>query len=142
MIDHIHVVNELVQKVMEYHLPLYMAFVDYKKAFDLVENYYVWQALKRQQVPMPIISVLKKIYNEAKSTFCIGNTSIERRIDELITASSTIGLKVNVKKTKTMTNFPGTASLSFSGEPIEEVNEFVYLGQLVSFPRDHYTEIK
>ena len=67
---------------------------------------------------------------------------LQRRIDELVAASSTVGLKVNVKKTKTMTNFPGTASLSISGEPIEEVNEFVYLGQLVSLPRDHYTEIK
>uniref|UniRef100_A0A914XTB0 Reverse transcriptase domain-containing protein n=1 Tax=Plectus sambesii TaxID=2011161 RepID=A0A914XTB0_9BILA len=48
---------------------------------------------------------------------------LQRRIDELVTASSTVELKVNVKKTKTMTNFPGTASLSISGEPIEEVNE-------------------
>uniref|UniRef100_A0A914XM98 Reverse transcriptase domain-containing protein n=1 Tax=Plectus sambesii TaxID=2011161 RepID=A0A914XM98_9BILA len=76
-IDHIHVNKELVQKVTEYRLPLYMAFVDYEKAFDLVENCYVWRALKRQQVPMPIISVLKKIYDKAKSTFCIGNTSID-----------------------------------------------------------------
>uniref|UniRef100_A0A914USY6 Reverse transcriptase domain-containing protein n=1 Tax=Plectus sambesii TaxID=2011161 RepID=A0A914USY6_9BILA len=76
-IDHIHVVNKLIQKVMEYRLPLYMALVNYKKAFDLVENYYVWRALKHQQVPMPIISVLKKIYNKAKSTFCISDTSVE-----------------------------------------------------------------
>uniref|UniRef100_A0A914UUZ6 Reverse transcriptase domain-containing protein n=1 Tax=Plectus sambesii TaxID=2011161 RepID=A0A914UUZ6_9BILA len=67
---------------------------------------------------------------------------LQRRIEELVTASSTIGLKVNIKKTKTMMNFPGTAALSISGQPIEEVNEFIYLVQLVSFPCDHYKEIK
>uniref|UniRef100_A0A914W3X0 Reverse transcriptase domain-containing protein n=1 Tax=Plectus sambesii TaxID=2011161 RepID=A0A914W3X0_9BILA len=138
-----------------------MAFFDYKKVFNLVENYYIWQALKHQQVPMPIISVLKKIYDNAKLTFCIGDTSVKHlifandivifshspkqlqcRIDELITASSIVGLKVNVKKTKIMMNFPGTALLSISSKPFEEVNEFVYLGLLVSFPRDHYSEMK
>uniref|UniRef100_A0A914W866 Reverse transcriptase domain-containing protein n=1 Tax=Plectus sambesii TaxID=2011161 RepID=A0A914W866_9BILA len=41
-IDHIHIINKPIQKVTEYRLPLYMAFVNYEKVFNLVENCYVW----------------------------------------------------------------------------------------------------
>lgn len=38
-IEHIHTVKELIQKSIEYNLPLAIAFVDYEKAFDTVEHW-------------------------------------------------------------------------------------------------------
>jgi Reverse transcriptase (RNA-dependent DNA polymerase). len=37
--DHIQTINQVIEKVQEFNLPLYMAFVDYSKAFDSVEHY-------------------------------------------------------------------------------------------------------
>ena len=36
--DHIHVVNQLKEKCREYNIPLCIAFINYKKAFDSVEQ--------------------------------------------------------------------------------------------------------
>ena len=54
-IDHLQTVNELVEKTTEYHLPLIMVFVDYEKAFDSVENSFVWHALRRQGAPEKVV---------------------------------------------------------------------------------------
>ncbi|KIH63093.1 hypothetical protein ANCDUO_06612 [Ancylostoma duodenale] len=37
-IDHLHAINELMERCSEYQIPLFIAFVDYEKAFDTVEN--------------------------------------------------------------------------------------------------------
>lgn len=34
--DHLHTVRQIMEKTMEYKLPLYLAFIDYEKAFDSV----------------------------------------------------------------------------------------------------------
>lgn len=38
LIDHIHTISHVIEKCMEYNQPLYMAFIDYEKAFDLIET--------------------------------------------------------------------------------------------------------
>ena len=37
-IDHLQAVKQIIEKSEEYNLPLYLAFVDYKKAFDTVKH--------------------------------------------------------------------------------------------------------
>ncbi len=49
-IDHIHVINQIVEKSAQYSLPLCMAFIDYEKAFDSVKSSAVMQALMQQLV--------------------------------------------------------------------------------------------
>ncbi|XP_045775107.1 uncharacterized protein LOC123874008 [Maniola jurtina] len=39
--------QQLVEKVQEYKQPLYIAFIDFTKAFDSIEHCYLWQALER-----------------------------------------------------------------------------------------------
>lgn len=36
-IDHIHVINQIIEKSAEYNKPFYMSFIDNKKAFDSVQ---------------------------------------------------------------------------------------------------------
>lgn len=205
-IDHVFVINELIEKTTEYNLPLFMVFIDYEKAFDSVEIAAVWQALKRQNVPSNIITILKAIYQTAKSTIHVGADSVNvniqkgvrqgdtisprlftaclsevfnsvdwqhkginvdgrylshlafaddvvvlshnydqlrQMITELTAASLQVGLKINVKKTKLLANRSfDHAPLKIDGETIEEVTEFIYLGQLISYPRDHSREIR
>ena len=49
-IDHIHVVNQLIERCREFHYPLVLTFVDYEKAFDSVETNAVLQVVLEQGV--------------------------------------------------------------------------------------------
>uniref|UniRef100_A0A914UTX3 Endonuclease-reverse transcriptase n=1 Tax=Plectus sambesii TaxID=2011161 RepID=A0A914UTX3_9BILA len=64
-------------------------------------------------------------------------------VKELAAASSQVGLRINIKKTKLLANCSsGHTPIKICGEEIEKVDDFVYLGQLISFPRDHMREIR
>ena len=49
-IDHLHAVNQLIEKCAEYKIPLVVGLVDYNKAFDSVEIPDVIKALQEQGV--------------------------------------------------------------------------------------------
>ncbi|EYC18843.1 hypothetical protein Y032_0026g1397 [Ancylostoma ceylanicum] len=65
-VDHIHVINQLIEKSHEYKFPLYMAFVDFSKAFDSVEYDAIWKSLMCQGVHPKIIRLLSNIYASAE----------------------------------------------------------------------------
>lgn len=44
-IDHLQTINQILEKHKEYNMPLYMCFVDYKKAFDSLEHPYIFSHL-------------------------------------------------------------------------------------------------
>ncbi|CAD6196600.1 unnamed protein product [Caenorhabditis auriculariae] len=60
------VVTEMIQKSQEYKFPLYLMFVDYKKAFESVEFGSLWTALSEFGVHSKIVMTLKNIYEEAE----------------------------------------------------------------------------
>ena len=66
-IDHLHAVNQLIEKCAEYKIPLVVGLVDYNKAFDSVEIPDVIEALQEQGVDPVYVNVLKHIYKQAKS---------------------------------------------------------------------------
>ncbi|CAG4960420.1 unnamed protein product [Colias eurytheme] len=45
-LDHIQVVDQVIEKFTEFNKPLYLAFVDYKKAFDTIIHESIWESLK------------------------------------------------------------------------------------------------
>uniref|UniRef100_A0A3P9HQC6 Reverse transcriptase domain-containing protein n=1 Tax=Oryzias latipes TaxID=8090 RepID=A0A3P9HQC6_ORYLA len=47
-IDHLQSVVQILEKTNEYKKPIYMAFVDYEKAFDFILHKAVFEALKQQ----------------------------------------------------------------------------------------------
>lgn len=48
--DHLHTVNQIIEKADEYKTPLVMEFVDYRKTFDSVETAAVRSTLQNQGV--------------------------------------------------------------------------------------------
>lgn len=60
--DHLHTMQQLIEKTNEYKLPLFIAFIDFQKAFDSINHQYVWQALLKDGVDMRYINTIKKIY--------------------------------------------------------------------------------
>ncbi|GBP28564.1 Retrovirus-related Pol polyprotein from type-2 retrotransposable element R2DM; Endonuclease [Eumeta japonica] len=83
-IDHIHTVKQIVEKYNEYNKPLYMAFIDYTKAFDRISHEEIWDSLKNQGIPTVYIKIIKSIYAKSKARIkleSLGETfKIERRV--------------------------------------------------------------
>ena len=50
------------EKAHEWQTPVWMAVLDYRKAFDTVEHDSLWSALKNQGVPDGYIRILSSLY--------------------------------------------------------------------------------
>ncbi|KAL0839312.1 hypothetical protein ABMA28_016056 [Loxostege sticticalis] len=64
-IDHILAVRVLIEKSTEYQIPIWLAFVDYKKAFDSVETWAVSESLRNARVDNRYINIIESIYSNA-----------------------------------------------------------------------------
>ena len=58
--------------------------------------------------------------------------TLQRMVSELNTVCETIGLKVNVGKTKVMTNQPTLLPITINTHDLELVNEYIYLGETIT----------
>ncbi|CAD6189703.1 unnamed protein product [Caenorhabditis auriculariae] len=84
------VVTEMIQKSQEYKFPLYLMFVDYKKAFDSVEFGSLWTALSEFGVHSKIVMTLKNIYEEAEVSVRIRGQDVPVRIQKGVRQGDTI----------------------------------------------------
>lgn len=75
-LDNLQTVCQVIEKATEYKFPLFMAFVDLKKAFDMVEHSAIWKALDEAGVAQELIITLKNIYEEAESTVIVNDAEI------------------------------------------------------------------
>ena len=50
-------------------------FLDYRKAFDLVDRTYLWQKLLKTNINGKLLNVLQNMYNNAKSCVRVGNST-------------------------------------------------------------------
>ena len=73
-IDHIYTTEQLIEKYNKYQRPLYIAFIDYQKAFDTILHSSIWAALKSQQVEPKYIKVIKYLYNNCSSKIRLEST--------------------------------------------------------------------
>ena len=59
--DHLLTLALVLEKLVEYQLPLWACTVDFRQAFDSVEFHSIWQALLNQGVPAGYVSVLEHL---------------------------------------------------------------------------------
>ena len=62
-VDHMFVCTMVYEKSQEFQLNIWIAALDFKKAFDSIDQRYLWQALGEQQVPKGYITILRNLYN-------------------------------------------------------------------------------
>ena len=72
--DHLQSVNQIIEKSREYNIPMYFAFIDFKKAFDSVEHSVIWTALEVFGVPPSYITLLKNIYDNSTASIITEKT--------------------------------------------------------------------
>ena len=64
--DHLQALYQIIEKSNEYNLPLCLGFVDYKKAFDTVEHFAIFEALrKKTNRDKTYVKSLQNIYSQA-----------------------------------------------------------------------------
>ena len=69
-LDHIYSLNFLINYYLQKRKKVFCAFVDYSKAFDLVNRSFLWNKLVATQINGKVIKIIKNIYNHAKSMVC------------------------------------------------------------------------
>ena len=92
--DHIHAINQLVEKSNEYNKPLCMAFIDFEKAFDSVETWAVMQALRNQGIEERYVKLLEDIYRGSTATIKLHKTSDKIPIKKGVRQGDTISPKL------------------------------------------------
>ena len=71
--DHLHALNQTIEKSKEYHRPLCLGFIDYEKAFDSVEHFAIFQALRKINVNETYVKILENIYRNASAKIHLDN---------------------------------------------------------------------
>ena len=61
-VDHMFVCTMVYEKSQEFQLNSWIAALDFKKAFDSIDQRYLWQALEEQSVPKGYIEILRNLY--------------------------------------------------------------------------------
>ena len=76
-IDHIFVLHTLISIYQGQKRKVYCAFVDYKKAFDLIDRSSLWSKLLAHRINGKVFQVIKNMYENAKSCVALGNDQSE-----------------------------------------------------------------
>ena len=59
--------NQTIEKCLEFQIDLFIALIDFRKAFDSIIHRIMWKALENQGVPKPYIETIKDMYKDLKA---------------------------------------------------------------------------
>jgi hypothetical protein len=62
--DCIFSVSQIIEKHREFNIPTYIAFIDFKKAFDSVDRDKLWTIMLSKGIPTHLITAIQKTYKE------------------------------------------------------------------------------
>ena len=60
--DHIATLRVIIEQSLEWNSPLYITFIDFKKAFDSVDRTALWKLLAHYGIPEKIIRLIRTTY--------------------------------------------------------------------------------
>ena len=63
--DHIATMRIIIEQSLEWQTPLYIVFVDFKKAFDSVDREVIWRLMHHYGFPPKYITLIKELYEDA-----------------------------------------------------------------------------
>ncbi|KAK6740398.1 hypothetical protein RB195_008701 [Necator americanus] len=156
--DHIHTASKLIEVSRECKMPLFLTFIDLKKAFDSVETEAVVEALDNQGVPTQYMKVLQELYTTFENAMrklewedmgvkndgrqlhhlCFADDIVlitpsisqaERMLTEFDETYGCIGLQLNLQKTMFMqSGLVSDAPFTLNG--ISECTSYVNLAAL------------
>ena len=72
-----YTLNQVMEKCNEFNLPLCVAYIDYEKAFDSVEHFAIFEALRKINVKEDCVQILENIYFNATARIHIDGMESE-----------------------------------------------------------------
>ena len=69
--EQIHTIRQLIEKTLEYKRKAYIAFFDFRSAFDTVDRQSLWLILQSAGVPKKIVNLFKELYNKTESAVLV-----------------------------------------------------------------------
>ena len=66
-IDHLQVINQLIEKSNEYQIKTHLLLIDYTKAFDTISHPYLIKSLLNQGVPKTLVKIIMDIYENIEA---------------------------------------------------------------------------
>ena len=75
MEDHVFAITCISEVSQEWNIPVWIAAVDYAKAFDTISHASIWESLKQQQVNAQCINILQRLYRGQSGTVCCDRPS-------------------------------------------------------------------
>ena len=76
-IDHLFTIVATIQKQISYHIKLFVAFVDFRKAFDSVVRKNVWTILRKNGVNGKMFRAIISMHNVVKAKVRAGGDLTE-----------------------------------------------------------------
>jgi len=70
-VDHIHTLSQILEKANEYNIPLSVGFIDYEKAFDSIEHFAIFEALRNMGISETYIKIIEDMYTDATAVINI-----------------------------------------------------------------------
>ena len=62
-VDQIFSLRAIIRQCIEYKLPLYISFVDFKSAFDCINRNFIWQAFRHYGLPDKYVRVIRAFFD-------------------------------------------------------------------------------
>ena len=75
--DLIATIRVIIEQSLEWQSTLYIYFVDFRKAFDMVDRYTVWRILRHYGIPEKIVNIMQSLYDNTKCQV-IHNSSLSK----------------------------------------------------------------
>ena len=64
--DAIFSLRTIIEKTIAYQIPIYMHFIDFRKAFDSIHRDNMWKIMTYYGIPEKYVRLLKEMYNGTK----------------------------------------------------------------------------
>ena len=67
----IHVLNQIIERSNEYQINLFLAFIDYEKAFDSLYHNEILSALITQGINLQYLQLIEAVYKDSQATIIL-----------------------------------------------------------------------
>ena len=66
-IDQVYSLRCIIHQCIEYNIPLYINFVDFKAAFDSIDRQFIWRSMQHYGLPDKYIRIMKAFFTHTVS---------------------------------------------------------------------------
>jgi hypothetical protein len=78
-VNAIFTVWQIIEKMKEHNLPLFLLFIDYKKVYDNVNRDMLWKTME-EKIPSSLLNIIKCIYRNMKVSIQFNDDTISKQI--------------------------------------------------------------